>query len=583
MKLINVNTYELLDTNFTPGDPTNEPYAILSHTWREDEVTYADMKTLLCRQKRGWKKIEYTCALAKRHELEWAWVDTCCIDKSSSAELSEAINSMFRWYEEAKICFVYLDDFEDLPSLKDCRWFERGWTLQELLAPREVHFYDRMWTFIDTKESLVDQIADRTLIDVHTLSGRKPLSSSSIARRMSWASYRKTTRIEDRAYCLLGIFGVHMPLLYGEGTRAFVRLQEEIMKISDDQSIFAWGVRRQLLDHWDLAYSGKHSCGPLSPDPEEFRRSGDISCVASLGHYSMTNQGLEVTIPLMRAGEFGTFGLLGCKLTDEEDKFVAMHLLAPGPIYSNSKRYTRQRFSGASTFILPFKDCLDLTKETIVISGPSGITGQFDGFNHSRGLVLHQWLRLNTSAEFERAVMMICDSEVDYRTPTRQLLSNTFWWSFEPDGIPSRVVFLVRLRESGTLVWVFLRDGMWTFLHRDASQMPSSKSISQIATERSLDVFSFFDRMGLDTFTNVSLEPDNKLIRVSSRSESVYNHSYHQVDLTYQEPTVPEIAKYHAQDLVAGSEDHGFRQRIFDSCCSDRDAQKGITPDSCKD
>ena len=300
MKLINVDTFELAETNFTPGDPSNKPYAILSHTWREDEVTYADVQTPLCRQKRGWKKIEYTCAEAKRRGLEWAWVDTCCIDKSSSSELSESINSMFRWYQEAAVCFVYLDDFDRATPLKDCRWFERGWTLQELLAPGAVDFYDGDWTLIGTRNTMTEEIAEKTLIDIETLQKDKPISESSVARRMSWASYRKTTRTEDKAYCLLGIFGVNMPLLYGEGARAFVRLQEEILKTSDDHSILAWGLQPEGEN--DDVPKSRHSHGPLAPDPEQFRLSGDVESIGSLGHYSMTNQGLDITLPVGRVG-----------------------------------------------------------------------------------------------------------------------------------------------------------------------------------------------------------------------------------------------------------------------------------------
>ncbi|KAF1976635.1 HET-domain-containing protein, partial [Bimuria novae-zelandiae CBS 107.79] len=183
-----------------------------------------------------------------------------CIDKSSSAELTEAINSMFRWYQKAAACCAYLDDatlgsesacddtIEDL--LRWSRWFTRGWTLQELIAPNEVHFYDSLWKPMGTRTALGTCIADITSINSEILTTPRAtartsihslLSEKSVARRMAWTAHRKTTRPEDIAYCLLGLFDIHMPLIYGEGTKkAFARLQIEILRDSTDQSILAW-------------------------------------------------------------------------------------------------------------------------------------------------------------------------------------------------------------------------------------------------------------------------------------------------------------------------------------------------------
>jgi hypothetical protein len=567
MKLINVDTFELTETNFTPGDPSNKPYAILSHTWREDEVTYADMQTPLCRQKRGWTKIEYTCAEAKRRGLEWAWVDTCCIDKSSSSELSESINSMFRWYQEAAVCFVYLDDFDGLPSLKDCRWFERGWTLQELLAPCAVDFYDGDWTLIGTRDTMTKEIAEKTLIDIGTLRMRKRISASSVARRMSWASYRKTTRIEDKAYCLLGIFGVNMPLLYGEGTRAFVRLQEEILKTSDDHSILAWGLQ---LEGDDDFTKSRRSHGPLAPDPEEFRMSGDVVSTGSLGHYSMTNQGLEITLPVGGDGLLDFFfGLLGCKLMGKEDKFVAI-CLWPLSVKPNPNRYIRQRINGASTKILSFGNCLEFKQNTIAISSVSGITGRWDSLSPAWQPSTHQWLRLNMSSEFRSGVTMIYDNDpVNYRTLNRESSSSPIWWNFETSAIPDRFVFLVRLRPlSEVLFWVILENRRWSYVHQESVQLLRYKPIDHLATERSLDIDKLFNHPKLHTFSSSLLEPDNMLIRASMRTETIYNHEYTQVDLQYQEATRSDIAECRARGFLVGSNDQASRQGVFDSCCS---------------
>ena len=168
---------------------------------------------------------------------QFGTADLCCIDKTSSAELSEAINSMYRWYQESGVCYAYLADVPPNAFSKS-RWFTRGWTLQELIAPSTVIFLDQKWQEIGTKSSLQRVISEITGIPTDILLGGD-LEDASIAQRMSWASKRETTRVEDAAYCLMGIFSIHMPMLYGEGERAFIRLQEEIMRVSDDHSLFA--------------------------------------------------------------------------------------------------------------------------------------------------------------------------------------------------------------------------------------------------------------------------------------------------------------------------------------------------------
>lgn len=175
------------------------------------------------------------------------WMDTCCIDKSSSAELSEAINSMFAWYQQADVCLVYLHDVDSSldpstpgsvrNSLRSSDWFNRGWTLQELVAPSVVYFHGSDWRSIGSRTSLKAVLSEITSIDVDLFSHGR-LSRYSIAQKMSWAAKRETTRVEDEAYCLMGLFDINMPLLYGEGRKAFRRLQEEIIRRSDDQSIF---------------------------------------------------------------------------------------------------------------------------------------------------------------------------------------------------------------------------------------------------------------------------------------------------------------------------------------------------------
>jgi hypothetical protein len=251
------------------------PYAILSHTWGTDheEVTFRDLTESKGKSKAGYRKLIFCRKQAADDGLQYFWVDTCCIDKSSSAELSEAINSMFDWYRGSSVCYAYLWDVVDeawygeedtdrqdreclnsilsrpMTKAKQCvygfgdwensRWFSRGWTLQELIAPKVVKFYSREWGIIGTKAALSNRISRITEIPERILDGES-LQSCSVAQRMSWASGRETKREEDKAYCLLGIFGINIPLIYGEGKKSFLRLQLGILDQEEDYSILAW-------------------------------------------------------------------------------------------------------------------------------------------------------------------------------------------------------------------------------------------------------------------------------------------------------------------------------------------------------
>jgi hypothetical protein len=220
------------------------PYAILSHTWGtdEEEVTFKDMVDGTGKTKAGYRKIQFCGEQAAKDGLRFFWVDTCCIDKSSSAELSEAINSMFQWYHKAVKCYVYLIDVLASGSVgtwklvfQNSRWFTRGWTLQELLAPTSVEFFSVEGKQIGDKFSLVKEIHDATGISTQALKG-SPLSGFSVDERMSWAESRNTKREEDAVYSLLGIFNVYIPLIYGEGRKnAFIRLRKEIEEPLKDQ------------------------------------------------------------------------------------------------------------------------------------------------------------------------------------------------------------------------------------------------------------------------------------------------------------------------------------------------------------
>ena len=240
MRLLRKENDEIVMTEFVRNDVP--PYAILSHTWGADdeEVTFKDLTEGTGKNKAGYDKIEFCGKQAASDGLQYFWVDTCCIDKSSSAEITEAINSMFRWYRNAAKCYVYLSDVstsghenDHLPrstwklAFRKSRWFTRGWTLQELIAPTLVEFFSLEGKRLGDKSSMEQQVHEITGIAIHALRGN-PLSDFSVADRMSWAAERRTAREEDEAYCLLGIFDIHMPLIYGEREKAFIRLKKEI-------------------------------------------------------------------------------------------------------------------------------------------------------------------------------------------------------------------------------------------------------------------------------------------------------------------------------------------------------------------
>ncbi|KAH7919972.1 HET-domain-containing protein [Leucogyrophana mollusca] len=334
MYLLNTSTLQLEQ----PRNLSHE-YAILSHVWGEEEVTFRDINGPDAANLRGYTKIKRCCAQARADGYKYAWIDTCCIDKSSSAELSEAINSMYRWYEDAAVCYAYLADVpsdenpaDECSRFRNSRYFKRGWTLQEVIASKIVEFFAEDWIKIATRESETSVIAEVTGVDRRVLSKRLSLANVSVAKKMSWASERETTRVEDRAYSLMGIFGVHMPLLYGEGEHAFIRLQHEIMRTSNDQSIFAWGYGTQVevSSNIEHLYNRVNSAGqPLfASSPSDFRGCAKVDQIlpsdfldlfdSSLSkytsyksHFSMTNSGVQITLPIKRT-DLGYMVALAC-------------------------------------------------------------------------------------------------------------------------------------------------------------------------------------------------------------------------------------------------------------------------------
>lgn len=296
MRLINTETGQF-EEFFGSNVPS---YAILSHTWEKEEVSFQDMKNGAFKKKKGYAKIFRTCQLTSDEGFRYAWVDTCCIDQSSSAELTEAINSMYRWYERSAICYTYLSDLPANACLRTelpkCRWFTRGWTLQELIAPDEIHFFDRDWNLVGSKGELLEQLGEITGIRQGVLRHTEPLSSICVAQKMSWAADRVTTRVEDTAYCLLGLFAVNMPLLYGEEEKAFRRLQEAVIHKTPDLSIFAWSLPRPSGGD----ESTRTYCGVLADSPSAFSGCSQfIKRATTQREFVVSNCGIKTQVQIL--------------------------------------------------------------------------------------------------------------------------------------------------------------------------------------------------------------------------------------------------------------------------------------------
>jgi hypothetical protein len=312
MRLINTETglIEEFIGDDVPG------YAILSHTWENDEISLQefqrltdpdfadDPKTAVGKAKAGFMKIKSCVELAASKGIPYVWVDTCCIDKTSSADLTESINSMYRWYANSKVCFAYLvdvppvDGVDETPAWRDSRWFTRGWTLQELIGPSDVEFYCNSWDFIGTRGGWARRLSKLTGIPEPFLKVND-LSSASVAQKMSWASHRKTTRKEDMAYCLLGLFDINMPLLYGEGEKAFLRLQEAIAVSTTDHSLFAWGVRRGSPGETGENVRSYRSI--FARSPADFAECGDLfeMDLVRPDSWTQTNRGFHAVFPTL--------------------------------------------------------------------------------------------------------------------------------------------------------------------------------------------------------------------------------------------------------------------------------------------
>lgn len=292
IRLINVQSLEL--ESFDRQPPR---YAILSHRWNKDEIDHNDINNAQATShKPGWEKLKRFCELAQSLGYSHAWLDTCCIDKASTAELSRSIRSMYQWYAQSDTCIAYLGDIARGQHDFQCsKWFERGWTLQELIAPDRVDFYDSQWTLLGSRTDLMAAISERTRIPPAVLGKRLDIQECSVAQRMSWAAGRDTTEPEDRAYSLVGLFNVSCVVQYGEGEEnAFLSLQKEIIKEYSDESIFAWRWPENIMqDSTDnLEYHGM-----LASSPDWFEACGNLFPLQHASRFAYANGTLSIKLP----------------------------------------------------------------------------------------------------------------------------------------------------------------------------------------------------------------------------------------------------------------------------------------------
>lgn len=367
MRLLDTTTFEIASNS--PAVFKKEGYAILSHRWVGWEITFEQLGRHIDALRAAGTtplespqqdKIRGACQTARSKGIKWMWIDTCCIDKSSTSELSESLNSMFQWYRDAKLCITYLPDvIRKGPNIEDFNneavqpsvWFSRGWTLQELLAPRHLEFYDKNWDYMGDRAELAEQIEKITGIQGKYLKGegKDDPRTACIATKFSWIAKRQTEREEDMTYSMLGLFGVTMDPRYGEGWGAFMRLQKELLSSAKDESLFAWkmvqadaGLRllsvapTQQQDDWR-----ENEWGLLAPRPAWFKDCSQMTVTSPGigkqhierhdGGSFMRQQGVQISLTHELSGAqaaelvfwytigvFATCGILICCLLERE-------------------------------------------------------------------------------------------------------------------------------------------------------------------------------------------------------------------------------------------------------------------------
>ncbi|CAK1360038.1 Vegetative incompatibility protein HET-E-1 [Cercospora beticola] len=514
----------------------NLQYGILSHTWLRrsagegEEVSFADMADLaVAKQKAGWRKLEFAMKQAASDGLQNVWVDTCCINKESSAEMAEAINSMFRIYQNSKFCYIYLDchmsemhdeaqrmtatsvanvvsasapplvhtstssqheervseagadingpeqpqspanprrtetgskldDGSELHCLasvsntnapgieaapicgitaffQECRWLKRGWTLQEMIAAPHVVFFDASGKFVGPLAGLVDQVLGITGVHRDILVRGRPLSSFSIAQRMAWAADRKTTRIEDRAYSMLGIFDVSLPIIYGEGERAFQRLQEELLRVYNDHTIFAWGYRTSPSRNTRMAGNARSNL--LAPSPDAFRDPACSKMTVALSsnnqkQYEILGRSVRFHLPVLELSKKDIFepggsytAVLSCCFEDTRIRFVVLHLIC-----ENSGEFTCSSVDSFDAYEVR-AHCSSHYITVIREAGPR----RGDQARQSVDRVENLWVRCANNKNMRRPGMLVkrghgrivVDSELRTNLPHRPMIDESSW------------------------------------------------------------------------------------------------------------------------------------------------------------
>ncbi|KAK2767571.1 hypothetical protein FQN54_003729 [Arachnomyces sp. PD_36] len=351
MRFLNTATLQLEDvpdSELGPKYPQNK-YVTLSHRWgaAKDEVSYADInESRDFKSKKGYPKLKGFCDLAASQGYRYGWDDTCCINKVDLSELSEAISSMYRWYEECDLCIIYLEDVgPGRKSMMESTWFDRGWTLQELIGPRKAAFYDYNWHLLGTKSDLLEDLSTKTGIPIGILNHDVSLSSYSIAQRMSWAANRRTTKVEDRAYSLLGILDVNMPLIYGEREGGFKRLQQAIVQRYKDESIFAWSMKK-----------GDTVTGLYAPSPDFFAQCSDVISARGSPGFTENNGEISFSLKTIPHSMETYYALLNCTRKSSPDSRIAIAISRTSE--KNDDEYIRVagEYQGG-TSLVKYSDC----------------------------------------------------------------------------------------------------------------------------------------------------------------------------------------------------------------------------------
>ncbi|KAK7462337.1 hypothetical protein VKT23_007938 [Stygiomarasmius scandens] len=235
-RLIDTQSLKLVD--FKQGSPIPH-YAILSHKWSDEEVGFQEFKqpSKKTARKSGYRKILNACEQARLDNLDYLWIDTCCINQEDQGDVHRNIKSMFAYYQNSRICYAYLFDILGPGNnLGSSQWFDRAWTLQELIAPPDVFFFNHSWLYVGRRSQRPREIGNVTGIPNAVLRGDVRVHDVDVAERMSWSILRESTRPQDRAYCLLGILGVSIEPDYSENVlTAFDRLQSAFVRQYPDK------------------------------------------------------------------------------------------------------------------------------------------------------------------------------------------------------------------------------------------------------------------------------------------------------------------------------------------------------------